>query len=68
MKKKKCSKCKREQPAEEFHNCESATDGLSSWCKGCRRVSQAKPEERNKRRSEWADWTMRSLGLDDTDY
>lgn len=37
---KVCSKCRIEQPREEFSLNRCARDGLTAWCKNCRKLSQ----------------------------
>jgi len=37
---KKCSRCNEELELSEFHNYSASKDGLSYWCKECRRRSR----------------------------
>ena len=37
VKYKRCSKCKNFRPFKMFHNNRTTKDGLSDWCKVCRR-------------------------------
>jgi hypothetical protein len=46
---KKCSKCKDEQPRENFQKCASTPDGLSGQCKDCCGEREYDPERHKKR-------------------
>lgn len=41
-----CGRCKTTKPVEQFHRCQSSSDGLYPWCKAC------KAEQRKHWRSE----------------
>lgn len=43
---KRCSRCRRWQPQEDFHRNRAQADGLQNQCKACRRESQ--PEYKRK--------------------
>lgn len=44
---KKCAKCGRELPVEEFHKSKSSKDGLYSYCKECtREIGKIKTEKK----------------------
>jgi hypothetical protein len=49
-----CSKCKETKSPEDFHLRKASKDGLSSWCKSCFKIHDAKrqitryPKEREK--------------------
>jgi hypothetical protein len=48
---KKCCKCGRELPVEEFHKNKRHKDGLMSFCKECHRKSAMKGGRRKKNES-----------------
>lgn len=47
---KRCTKCGLEKPESEFGKCSRAKDGLSWWCKECRRTYSRKWFNDNKER------------------
>lgn len=49
---KKCSKCKKIKPLDEFHKDKSHTDGLCYWCKQCCNENVKKRKIKNKHRIE----------------
>lgn len=48
MKYKKCSKCKLLKPISEFHKDKYKKDGLTCWCKDCKRKYGRKYHKKNK--------------------
>lgn len=49
METKVCHKCKEEKPIIEFSKCGANKDGLSVWCKTCKRQYRLKHKEEIKR-------------------
>lgn len=45
---KRCSKCKEHKDRAQFHIARDTTDGLYSWCKGCKAEYAKKWADRNK--------------------
>jgi hypothetical protein len=41
----RCSHCKQIKPADQFRELKTATDGLDSWCRECRRIG-SNPQRR----------------------
>lgn len=48
---KKCCKCGRELPLDQFHGCARNKDGLMPFCKDCHRESARKGGRRKKTES-----------------
>jgi hypothetical protein len=67
---KKCTRCFRLRPIEEFSSHRGHRDGLSNYCKSCRRQLRRTLEVRNnqRQRSRWADGIFKSLHLNGRDY
>ncbi len=45
---KKCSKCGKDKPLEEFGNSKQSRDGKYSWCLECARANQRRSKERHR--------------------
>lgn len=59
-----CAHCKIEQPTAAFGNSARNKDGLSSWCKACKKIDSAADFQKNKtkRLAKHREWMQRNPG------
>lgn len=70
MAEKRCQRCKRTKPVEAFHLNRARSSGRGAWCKECVREYRNSLDFKNRasERARYADNTMRSLNITDSDY
>lgn len=61
IKTKKCSKCGRELPLNEFYLNRAAADGLQAWCKECQKERIRGHKINKDCNPELAQFTLRQL-------
>ena len=61
IKTKKCSKCGRELPLNEFYLNRATFDGLQTWCKECQKERDRSKRINRNCNPELAQFTLRQL-------